>query len=759
MALKLKGRQTAPLRQLAQNLADVIRTSGEDFVSSTATTHLVSMESIEPHQINSLNATFDNVRQRLRAELMQTKGLAVAFGLGLESAPGATQDEIAANARRVDIALDAGAMAAMAAGDPLAYARQSYHGQATSEAGVTVVDTLGGDATAGMDYRGTVAMEAFNDKELREHLPFSILFNIFASRQDDFSEMFFPTTVVPPDQAGLDITVARMTVFNEVRHLASGNKADFGKKNLIDAAVDHTILADEHTRLIPVVLADNSNLDKFIPAAAMAPYNERVGNYDVPTAPLVLNTVIDLIGISQYQPLLGAGIIDHSDDVDARVSLDSLFLTASTNGKAIEFPVNRLSRSAFNKTVEGNSREMSLQFSSTDLVVDATTRATDNSVVTQFGGIVTGNYTVRLGVKVTGELNVEFGNVSVYAAAVSVASIQDQNGNSIPMGSGAGAQIVTDLANLKVVGYTLRANRTNANRRTRGHLLDTVYETARYTIPLGSPLSITSPVTSDGGRDAADQKALIAAARMRNSNNAVTAIFSIADQLRESTKGPKLPSGVVSGVGGMGRYLVDAFFEEHTLDLTQSINSIKSQDRAQDISATLVSSIRDIAYRMYQSTKIQPAIDALTGTAGEAPILLVGTDQVLIRHLLVNGDSRTFGTVFDKAVVKASTDRRMYGKIVISMSRAGAEGPDPLTFGSHGWMSELIATMPVSRNGQVSKEATVQPRTLHINNMPVLAIITVQGLTKVLVDRTATPALAAAGVNNVYLNGLKYPIL
>jgi hypothetical protein len=101
----------------------------------------------------------------------------------------------------------------------------------------------------------------------------------------------------------------------------------------------------------------------------------------------------------------------------------------------------------------------------------------------------------------------------------------------------------------------------------------------------------------------------------------------------------------------------------------------------------------------------------------------------------------------------------MYGKIVISMGRAGAEGPDPLYFGAHGWMSELIATMPVSRGGQVSKEATVQPRTLHINNMPVLAIITVQGLTKVLVDRTATPALAAAGVNNVYLNGLKYPIL
>lgn len=757
MALKLKGFQISPMRQLANNLADVIARAGDDFVSKTATGHLVSMESIEQHQYSNLENTFAGVRERLKRELSSIKGLAASFGLGMENQTGYSEQDIEDAQRRLDIALDAGAMAAMAAGDPVAYANHTYHAQPSPEKGVTIIDSMGGDAPIGMDYRGTVAMEAFNDKELREHLPFSILFNIFASRQDDFSEMFFPTTVVPPDQAGLDVTVARMTVFNEVRHQTSGAKIDFGKKNLIDAAVDHTILADEHTRLIPVVQPDDSNLDKFVPATVVAPFYERVGNYDVPTAPLLLDTQIDLIGISQFQPLLGAGVIDHSDDVDARVALDNLYLQAAANGKGIEFPVNRLARSSFMKTVEGNSREMQLSFSSTDLVIDKNTKAVDGTAIPAFAAIATGSYTVRLGVKVTGDLNVEFGNVTVWAASVSVASIQDVNGNTIPLTSGAGSGIVSDLANLKIVGYTLRANRTNANRRTRGHLLDTVYETARYTIPLGSPLSITSPVTADGGRDAADQKALIAAARMRNSNNAVTAIFAIADQLREATKGPKLPNGVVSGVGGMGRFLVDPFFEEHTLDLTQSINSIKSQDRAQDISATLVNAVRDIAYRMYQSTKIQPAIDALTGTAGEAPILQVGTDQVLIRHLLVNGDSRTFGTVFDKAMVKASTDRRMYGKIVITMSRAGAEGPDPLTFGTHGWMSELIATMPVSRGNQTSKEATVQPRTLHINNMPVLAIINVQGLSKVLTDRTATPALAAAGVNNVYLDGLKYP--
>lgn len=757
MSLKLKSRGAAPLTQLAHSLGTIIKNNGEDFVASRSTQHLVSLESLGEHEVSALNQNFDNVKSVLREEISKHNRLAIAFGL--ESEVGASQDEILEAQKRMDVALDAGAMAAMAAGNPEAYANAGYHNTAAAEKGVTVVDTMASDGMAGMDYRGTVAMEAFQERELRDHLPFSILFNIFASRQDDFSEMFFPTTVVPPDQAGLDITVARMQVFNEVRHSASGNKIDFGKRNLIDAAVDHTILADEHTRLIPVVQQDGSNADKFVSPAILAPFTHKLAQYDVPTSALKLDVEIDLIGISQYQPLLGAGVIDHSDDVDRRVSLDELFLQSGPTGKAIAFQVNRLARTQFNKTVEGNNQLLGLQFTSSDLVIDKDTVAVDKSAVPAFAAIVAGEYTVRLSLNLAGDFNIEMGNVHVFSSRVAVASVQDKNGNVIPTGTGAGAQIVADLATLGICGYTLRANRSNANKRTRGHLLDTVYETQRHTIPLGSPLSITSPVSGDGGRDAADQKALIAAARMRNSNNAVTAIFSIADQLREVTKGPKLPAGAQTGVGGLGRYLVDSFFEEHELDLVQSINSIKSQDRAQDISSVLVSAIRDIAYRMYQQTKIQPAIDALTGVAGEAPILLVGTDQILIRHLLVNGDSRTFGTVFDKAVVKASTDRRMYGKIVISMSRQGAEGPDPLTFGTHGWMSELIATMPISRNGQTSKEATVQPRTLHINNLPVLAIITVKGLTKVLVDRTATPPLAQAGVKNVYLDGLKYPTI
>lgn len=754
MALKLKGSNASPMRSLIDAIDSTISNRGQDFVSVDNTRQLVSMESLDSMSATGLQNRFDTVRQLIRSELQRGN----ALGLGMEDLAAADAGDAEA-AARVETALDAGAMAAMAAGDPVAYAQAAYNGGVAAAPGVKIVDTLAdGVAPAGMDYRPNVAMESFNDQELREHLASSVVFNIFASRQDDVAEMLFPTVVVPVDQAGLDMTVARMQVFNEVRHKASGAKIDFGKRNLIDAAVDHTILEGQSTRLVPVVLENGDNADKFVDDAIAGEYTIPVAGFEVPTAPLAVDKDIDLIGISQFAPLVGAGVIDHSDDVDARVVLESLVLWTGA-GAGVQFPTARLARSAFNKTVEGNSRLVGLQFTSTDLVIDKDTKAIDGTDVTAFAAIVSNNLTVRLAVNVSGELNVEFGNIKVWAAKVGVETIQDANGVVISKTSGVGATVVSALAGLTVVGYTILANRTNANLRTRGHLLDTVYETQRYTIPLGSPLSITSPVASGGARDAADQKALIAAARTRNTNNAITALFATADQLRAAVRGPKHIDGTVSGVGGLGRFLIDPFFEEHELDLVASINSISSAEKAMDISAVLVNAIRDIAYRMYQQTKIQVAIDQMTGTAGQAPMLLIATDQVLIRHLMVAGDTRTFGTVFDKAMVKSSTDRRLRNKIVITMSVTGVEGAHPLTFGTHAWMSELIGLMPISRNGATTKEATVQPRTLHINNLPALAIIDVKGLTKVLIDKIETPKIAAAGAQNVYLDGLRQPYI
>ena len=648
MAQKLKGGARDNIRTLVDTLKSTIQSQGDAFGNAEQTKSLLSLESLGTAGLASVNDHFETVQGQLK-EVMQ--------GLGFEAFDDSTPEGLA----RSEISLAAGAIAAMAVGNPMAYAQKAYGGQASPANGITVIEPTVSGSGGRMDYRSEASMEAFDDRELREHLPYAIAFNIFASRQDDFSEKFYPTTVVTPDQAGIDVSVSRMLVFNEVKHAVSGKAANFGKKNLIDAAVDATILADESTRLVPVTLADDSNAAYFIPEAVVAATVTKISGVDVPTAPLAMGKEVDLLGISQYQPLIGAGLIDNTDSIDARIVLSALYLQIAADNVGYKFNTSRLSRAAFVKSVEGNGREMNLQFSTRDLILDKDSKDVAGVADAAFAAIVSGDYTVRLAVDVNGTVNVETGTLKVYTSPITIASITDASGNDVSTAAGAGATIKTAVEACTIAGYDLLCNRTNANRRTRGLLIDTTVETERYSIPLGSPLSVPAPSSSQ--RDAADLKALITAARMRNSNNAVTAMFNYAEILSAYVKGPKRKD-IVPAVAGMGRFLVEPFYEAHELDMVLSTNSIKSHEKAADITAVLVNAIRDVAYRMYRDSKYQAALDAISGGAGETPILLVGTDQVLQRHLIVSGDTRTFGTAFDKFAIVASLDRRMAGKIV-----------------------------------------------------------------------------------------------
>ena len=726
---KIRGAQ-APHAQAKQLFGEQIKNGGASFVGADTTNNLISMESLNGAQAQNLVSAYEEMQDTIRQTLQ---------GVGLEGFD--------------DVGLQAGAVAAMAAGNPAAYAEQAYNGRASAD-GATLVDPVTmGDAGA-IDTREVAALEAFDDRELREHLPTSIVFNVYGARQDEFAEAFYPTVVVTPDQAGLDVSVSRMLVFSEVRR-ATGAAANFNKKNLIDAAVDATILADEHTALVPARLSDNSNASFFVPSTLVASYFKDVAGVAVPTAPLAMGKTVDLIGISQYQPLIGAGILDSTDSLDARIVLQRLILQVAAGEAGVAFNVERLPRASFVKSVEGNYREMNLQFATQDLVINAGTRQVDGSTVAEFADITSNNYTVRLSVAVNGTANVEIGNVKLFASAIEVASITDASGNLVSTAGGAGATIKAALEAMTIAGYELKAARTNANRRTRGLILDTTVETERYTIPLGSPISVPSPASSN--RDAADLKALIAASRIRNSNNAVTTLLNSAASLKAYLAGPKRKDALPQ-VGGIGRFLVEPFFEEHDLDLELSINSIKSHEKAADVSAVLINAIRDVSYRMYRDSRYRAALDALTAGTGAEPTLVVGTDEVLVRHLMVDGDTRTFGAGFKSFEIVASKDRRVANKIFITFRRDEAKSAaDALSFGTHAWIPELASTIVVSRNGATTKETMVQPRSLHVTHLPILAQINVQNLSKVLADRIDQPAVAT-DVTNPYLAGLTTPV-
>ena len=372
-----------------------------------------------------------------------------------------------------------------------------------------------------------------------------------------------------------------------------------------------------------------------------------------------------------------------------------------------------------------------------------------------FADITAADYTVRLTVDISGTSNVETSNTKVWPSPISVASITDANSVNISLTSGGGLAIKNALEAMAFVGYDLNARRTNSNLRTRGLMLDTTTETERYTIPLGSPITVPAPTSST--RDAADLKALITASRIRNTNNAITAALNYCEALAAHVKGPKRKD-IIPEVAGMGRWLVEPFFEAHNVDILKSLNSTKTHEKPDDVSAVLTNAIKDVSARMYKDSKYQAALDASSGGTGEKPRLVIITDQYIVGHLMKAGDTRTFGDYFQDFVIEASQDRRMSGKILITFVRANAsKGADPLSFGSHAWMPELASTIQsINRNGATIKESMVQPRTLHVNHLPIAAIFNVTNLTEALTDKIAM-STEANDVGNPYLAGLTQP--
>ncbi|EKD22638.1 MAG: hypothetical protein ACD_84C00028G0001, partial [uncultured bacterium] len=97
---------------------------------------------------------------------------------------------------------NAGVAAAIVAGDIPAFLR------APITRNVVASESIGYISPQGSDYssdRMAPALEAYDERENKNAIVYSVAYNMQAARQDEFGEAFFPTTVVTPDQVGFAV--------------------------------------------------------------------------------------------------------------------------------------------------------------------------------------------------------------------------------------------------------------------------------------------------------------------------------------------------------------------------------------------------------------------------------------------------------------------------------------------------------------------------------------------------------------------------
>lgn len=746
------ARPSTPLIEAAKLAVSEIAQQGTGLTSSATVQNLVSLESLDSVNASNLHASLEQAESLIES----------AFGeeLSVENfkSPFADPQTSTIEAQRLRrVAKESGAIAALASADPVTYARQALSVESVAPAKGSLVDVTFGGPAGMMGYTKAVSTEAYDETELHKFLPTSIAFNTFAARQDAFGEAFYPTLVISADQGGADMIVRRQRVHSEIRHALTGKATDFKYQNLLSAAVNASILADQSTRLVPYRDPSVASPENLLNENQFGERFELVAGVDVPTAPYQFGKTISLLGISAYTPLMGSGVMDQTDSVAPHVALSSVYMDGGENSgndlPVIAFNTKGLFGSTFVASVEGRAQGMNLMFNFQDMIIDENTRAVDGSTVPAFAAIASGHLTVFCSVSVYGSLDLQFSNVTLNAANVNVNKIVDNTGAQLSLTSGAGLSVKNAVEGLRgLAGYDLDAYRTNSNRRTAGLRLDIEEIRERYTVLVGPPISVQRPATADG--EAAELEALINAVRLRNSNMAVTHLLNQASTLKAAVRGPGYSHQ--PQIIGLGRLIVQPFYEELELDMVQSMNSIKTKERAEDVSATLVQALRDLLYRMYQFSEIQAALDAQNPTGNESPVPVIGTDQTIVRHLMVQGDTRTFGTTFPEARVVVSMDHRVRNRIFVTFSRSkGLEEMDALRWGSHLWIPELVSRMPVSRNGATNNEAMVQTRNLHVSHLPVLGVIKVKNMPAALVDKTLRPAVAT-NLDNPWLEGIVF---
>lgn len=618
--------------------------------------------------------------------------------------------------------------AAIATADPAFIRRSMANNTPASSENVIVIgpeSQLSGEIAT-----SRFGLEAYDESSpIRDVMTNSITYNLYASRQDEFGEAFFPTITTSPDKAGVSIVVRLITVIHNNKRAQDGSYHKFfNGENIIRGLIDPTILDRDTTRCYPVYRDEPKIKEFFVNSADIAPKTIVLENEEtVKTAPLAIGKRInDYIALSAIDSMLSAGVMDSTDQLDPAVKLSALYVKIA--GEVFAYTnLDMIPEATFTASPAGNSRQLLLNFRSDSLTINKDSRLANGSESSKFATLISSGININFSVAVNGNINVNTGEINTSATGVEVYRAYDSTGNQILPGETG----ISDLfKGAEVIGFDIIARRINKNRRERGQIIDENTETLVYTIPVLSPYACLRSTLENGGDDASCIDRLVKATFIRSSNAAVATLLNVEDYLQQLPKNFEESEIYSAQVLGAARYYLTPWYKKTILNVEKEINSIKSSERVADIQAVITNAIRFMVYSAYMESGYQAASDVIYGPNAKKPVVIIGTDPLIANYIFSQGDWRTLGNQFDVKVV-STLNLRMRNKILIAFGKNGTAPSDttnPLHFGNMFWRPEATSILNVSRNNTTNKELVVQPSFLHVVNTPVLGSIEVTNL-------------------------------
>ncbi|MDD2819433.1 MAG: hypothetical protein PHN51_11655 [Candidatus Nanopelagicales bacterium] len=574
------------------------------------------------------------------------------------------------------------------------------------------------------------ALEAYDDRENRNMQAHTTMYNLLATKQDEFAEGFYPTILTSPNEAGLVISTRLFFLFNDFKRSVTGSLANYGRKNLVRAYTDTTMLRNELTRCVPV-LRDGGGADDnaaiFVDTAKAPSWTMDLGGVTVETGYLKVDNKIDKIGTSQTDQLLASGVMGPTDSLDSFIKLERLAVefTDGTDSDVISLNVYDLPGSAYTYSVQGNTQRMQLVLDTNSLVLDSTTTKIDGAPLDYLTELAT--HSARVSLTITGSVTMDTGAGVVQRGQLSLDSLRNASGQLVT-GAVFNA-LAAKLAAGTILGYTDECYRSNSNLRQRGRLLDTQTKLAVIPVPYRAPFSVLAPVTGDSSEDTSRIETLISTVNVAINGDAVNELLKDVERGR-AYRAVADATGAFPESTAIGSNHVIPYFNEDAMDMALIVDSKSSADRFNDIRAAMVERLRFLAVEMIEKSEYLAVGRVMTGNPDFKPRVIIGCDLKTATYLQKAGEVSLFGDRMDTTVVVTLAEA-FKGKIVMSLiiedGKRNSE-VNPLNYGNFLVTPEIVLNMPLSVDGQTSRTLTVVPRFVRFQNLPVMTYVEVSNL-------------------------------
>lgn len=580
------------------------------------------------------------------------------------------------------------------------------------------------DSRGGYERRLSITNEAFQNYDLTNSRIFSTLFNYSIVDFDDFTRTFWRPVTMSPDNSFVELMINLLTVFNGVEHDVTGQFKDWGRNNLVRAIADHTLLHTDLTRAIPI---HRTGAEKFfVSPTFFTPADIKQAGRDITTAPLKFGVPgLDYIGICQPDFLIKAGVSDQRDGLDPSVKLEYVYLQLAND--ILEFPVKGMGGSEFNRAIQGDQQRLNLNWTFASFVVDKNSTNLDKTALADLKSVVDNEMTLHIRMDIHMDLNIETGEFTSTASGATVRGLVDKDGNHVADTDPRYVAIQTALEGKKEAGFVLEAYRHNEQRRQRGQLINIRQFSEQIVVPWRDPIAAERPAHGQMDQDTSDLTALMSATRIRIHNEGVTALFDAENVIRTTANSKYQSAHEIPVTAGVGRYYVKPVYMHEKLDMLDIVDSLKSSERAQDIQAAIMATLRNRVAHAYTNSEYKAAQDALSGGTMPKPKVALVCDPVVARYLIEPGELRSL--VDFELIVVPILDYRMRGKIrMVFITDDGGNDVNFLNFGYLFWSPEHVLVANMSRSGGYNRETQLQPRYRFYNACPIMISIDISNI-------------------------------